>query len=229
MPWPDQHFIGARGNACDPVAGCPAEVFANSSSTLYRIDLSNNQPTATPVGALGAQITDITRLDDGRIFGVSFTSLFQIDPGTGRAQLVGPLGAGGVNGLTSTGNRLLASSTEGVFYAIDPGSGRAARVGRFGSGITSSGDMCFGPNGVLYLTSPGGPQRATTDRLMRVDPATGSAIPLGDTGLSRIYGMTFTGSQILGFTEAGVVTLLNPASGVATALGTLQIPFWGAS
>jgi hypothetical protein len=226
---PDPPFIGARGNTCDPVTGCPVDVYAHTSATLYRIDLGASPPVANLVGQMGAQITDITRLGDGRIFGVSFDALFQIDASTGRAQRVGSLGVDGVNGLTSTGNRLLASSTEGVFYTVDPASGRAGRIGRFGQGITSSGDMCFGPNGVLYLTAPHDPQRGTSDRLMRVDPATGNAVLLGNTGLDRMYGLTFTGSQMLGFTEAGIVARIDPSTGAATPIGTLQVPFWGSS
>ena len=222
-------FIGARGNACDPVTGCPSEIFAHTAHSLYRIDISNNQPTASLVGDFGAQITDIARTSDGRIYGVSFRALYEIDPISARARLIGPLGADGVNGLAANGGRLVASSTQGVFFYVDPGTGRATRVGRFGRGVVSSGDLCFGPNGALYLTSPHGPSNATTDRLMRIDPATGAATIVGGTGLSRIYGLTFTGTEILGFTEAGVVVQLDSNTGAATPLATLGNSFWGAS
>lgn len=221
--------IGARSNACDPVTGCPSEIFAHTSRSLFRIDVSNNQPTAALVGNFGVEITDITRLADGTIYGVSFSALYQIDPSSARARLIGPLGANGINGLAASGNRLVASSTNGYLFYIDPSTGRASQVGRFGRGIVSSGDLCFGPNGVLFLTSPHGPSNATTDRLLRIDPVTGAATVLGDTGLSRIYGLTFTGTDMLGFTEAGVVVAIDPNTGAARQLATLGNPFWGSS
>ncbi len=203
-------------------------LYGHSSNQLYRIDLSGSQIRTIPVGAFGAQITDLAQTADGRLYGVSFSMLYGVDPQTGRAQQVGPLGVNTVNGLVAAGQRLLASSTDGFFFYVDTGTGQATRVGAFGQGIGSSGDLCFGPGNQLFMTSPAG----GVDQLVRVDPVTGAATVVGSTGLSAVYGLVYTGSErneLIGLTEGGVVARIDPLSGAGVPLGTTSVSFWGGS
>ncbi len=213
----------ARGN------NASTEILAHSAAALFRLDLSTGQPQVQRIGNFGTQITDIAQTDDGRLFGVSFSSLFHIDLQTGRAQLVGRLGTNHANGLAASGRRLVASGTDGALYAIDIASGRSQGVGRFGRGVVSSGDLCFSSGGVLYMTAPVGGQTGSIDQLVRLDPSSGVASPIGSTGQRRVYGMACAGQNLFGLTEGGAIVRLDPQSGAATPIGQVQVPFWGAT
>lgn len=205
-------------------------IYGHSSKQLFRLELTGQGARTVPIGAFGAQITDIAMTDDGHLYGVSFSNFYSVDPQTGQTQLIGSMGVNDVNGLASVGNRLLASSTRGSFYYVNRGSGRATRAGAFGQGVVSSGDLSLGPGGVLYLTAPSGSRIGGPDRLMRVDPVTGAATQVGNTGLNAIYGLAFTGGQrneLIGLTESGVIARINPQTGAATQLATTSTPFWG--
>lgn len=205
------------------------EVFGHSANQLYRVDLSTNPPQTKLVGAFNTQITDIAQLGDGRLFGVSFRALYQINPLNGQAQPVGTLGRNNVNGLAATGQRLLASSTDGLLYNVDVNTGRATPVGRFGGNTGSSGDIAFGPGGVLYLAANRRGQTRGIDRLMRLDPSTGAATAVGSLGLSHVYGLASRGDALYGLTESGMVTRINLQTGAAAPIGQTGVRFWGGS
>lgn len=226
---------GGRGQQIRPATrGFDVErtIYGHSSNQLFRLELTGQGARAVPIGSFGAQITDIAMTADGQLFGVSFSNFYSVDPQTGHTQLIGSMGVNDVNGLASVGNRLLASSTRGNFYYVDRGTGRATRAGTFGQGVVSSGDLSLGPGGILYLTAPSGARIGGADRLMRVDPVTGAATQVGNTGLSAVYGLAFTGgerNELIGFTESGVIARIDPQTGVATQLAVTSTPFWGAT
>ena len=205
-------------------------IFAHSSGQLFAIDLSMQTPRAVAIGPFGAQITDLALTDDGQLYGVGFDTLYLVDPRTGRATAVGSLGPSDVNGLASLGNRLVAGSTSGGYYYVDRATGRATRAGSFGRGVVSSGDLCLGPDGVLYLTSPIGSRIGGQDQLLRVDVVTGATTPVGGTGLTAIYGLIYTRgerNELLGFTETGVIARIDTRTGAAAQVAITGIPFWG--
>lgn len=205
-------------------------IFAHSSRQLYRIDLASQTPRAVPIGAFGAEITDLALTDDGQLFGVGFDTLYLVDPQQGFARAIGPLGPTDVNGLAAIGDRLVAGSTSGGFYYVDRVTGRATRAGNFGQGVVSSGDLCVGPGGVLYLTSPVGSRIGGQDQLLRVDPVTGAATPVGNTGLASVFGLIYTGgerNELLGVTEAGVIARIDPRTGAAAQMAMTGVTFWG--
>ncbi|MCK7501019.1 MAG: hypothetical protein MZW92_70930 [Comamonadaceae bacterium] len=141
-----------------------------------------------------------------------------------------PARASDVNGLAAMGNRLVAGSTSGGFYYVDRVAAEATRVGVFGRGVVSGGDLCVGPGGVLYLTSPAGSRIGGQDDLLRVDPATGVATPIGTTGLAAVYGLIYTGgerNELLGLTEAGVIARIDPRTGAAAQMAVTGVAFWG--
>jgi hypothetical protein len=205
-------------------------IFAHSSGQLFRIDLTTQTPQVISIGSFGAQLTDLALTDDGQLYGVGFDTLYLVDPQQGFARPIGPLGPTDVNGLAAVGNRLVAGSTSGGFYYVDRVTGRATRAGSFGQGIVSSGDLCVGPGGVLYLTSPVGSRIGGQDQLLRVDPVTGAATPVGSTGLPSVFGLVYTGgerNELLGFTEGGVIARIDPHTGAAAQMALTGVPFWG--
>ncbi len=221
----------AQGGYCDPATGCNGGTtfYGSTARSLVVIDLSGATPRVLPVGDFGAEVTDLARAPDGTLYAVGFDSLYRVDQRTGRATLVGSLGVNDVNGLVWGGQGLLASSTDGLLYEVSPATGAARPLGSFGPGIGSSGDLCFGPGGALYMTSPEGGRAGAPDRLVRVDPRTGAAAVVGPTGTARVYGLAWVDGALTGVTESGALVRLDLRTGGATTLGTAGLPFWGAS
>jgi len=220
----------ARSEFCDPATGCPAQQFhANSAESLYRIDLAGASPTVTLVGALGTQITDIATCPDGRIFGVSFTALYEISPQTGHATPIGAHGSRTANGLTCATGHLQASSTNGQLLSLDPSSGRGRpSFPAQGSGmVSSSGDLVF-HGGALLMTSPSGPSTSSADVLVRLEVGRGRVHVIGNTGLAHVYGLVSVGADLLGLTDSGAIVRIDPQTGATAPIAQTSIPFWGA-
>lgn len=71
---------------------------------------------------------------------------------------------GVIPGFGSTGG-------EGGVQVVDPN----GSVSWFARGLVTPNDLCFGPDGFLYVTDPTRPKEVNTGRIWRVDPVTGDA------------------------------------------------------
>ncbi|RMH40140.1 MAG: hypothetical protein D6689_14615 [Deltaproteobacteria bacterium] len=80
--------------------------------------------------------------------------------------------------------------------------------------------------GTVATVKQGG---AGTDLLARVDPTTGAATVIGDTGVADIWGVGFWGNRVFGFTDDGQFVLLDPATGAATLVDSGSVRWWGAA
>ena len=67
-----------------------------------------------------------------------------------------------------------------------------------------------------------------TDWLARVDPYTGKATPIGDTGIDRIWGLGYWEGKLYGFTSDAEFVLIDRNTGKATLVSTDNISWWGA-
>ena len=176
-------------------------------------------------------ITDIAETSDGRLFGVSFDTLFLIDPASAALSKVGPLNAGGenpwVNGLTVAPDGTLYASGGGELYRVDPNSAAVERVGPFGPNISSSGDIVWGPLGAIFMSDF--EFQTQTDTLVSLNPLTAEATPVGAIGFSSVYGLSFNGLFLFGLTATGEILQLDPSSGKATVLHDFDLSWWGAS
>jgi hypothetical protein len=101
--------------------------------------------------------------------------------------------------------------------------GAGTLVGSFGAGLTSSGDLAFDSNDVLYaaLNQGGGVV------LARVDRTTGAATVIGATGQPTVYGLAFACCHLFGTTERGELLQVNAATGAATVVGVNGLTQWG--
>jgi hypothetical protein len=230
---PDDSRCGP-GERCDPACGgcildvAPAGRFlAHSSSSLYQIDPA--APSGTYVGDIGYSVTDIAVTSDNMLWGITFTSLLVIDYCTGTGSFVGDVGGtSSLNALVSAPDGMLfGADYGGDVWRIDPATGRGTRIGSYGAGLSSSGDLAYGPDDRLY-----GAVRASwssNDLLIAVNPVTGRAALVGDIGFPFVYGLAVLSGVLYGLTDAGQLITISMATGRGTLVGTVGSSFWGAA
>lgn len=190
-------------------------------SNLFTLDPATASPHLVgPVGIAG--VTDIAS-HGPNLYGVGFSQFLRLNPDTGAGIVVlpGPIGFS-TNGLAvASDGTIYAGTTAGQLIQIDPHTGVGALVGSFGGGLTSSGDLAFDSNGVLYgaLGSP--------VVLARINRSSGAATVIGSTGLSTVYGLAFFCCRLYGATSAGELVNINVATGSATVIGKNTLTHWG--
>jgi sugar lactone lactonase YvrE len=190
-------------------------------SQLYTLDPATASPNLVgPVGM--AQVTDIA-FHGPTLYGVSFSQFLRLNPDTGAGVAIGGIGFT-TNGLAvSADGTIYAGTTAGQLIRINPVTGAGTLVGNFGAGLTSSGDLVFDSNDVLYgaLNSGGGVV------LARIDRNTGVATVIGPTGLNTVYGLAFFCCRLYGTSSPGELVDINVASGKATVIGKNTLTHWG--
>jgi hypothetical protein len=208
-------------------------VYAHSSDSLYRVD-----PDSLEISLVGPfqwpivfdSMTDIAIDKDGVMIGISFDKVYRIDPDTALCTYLAPLDRS-FNGLSfipdatdpdGVAEKLVAAALDGSIYAIDPGSGVATYFGAYG-GYGSSGDVVSVQGFGTVATVTG-----ASDVLVRVNPATGAATPIGATGVKDIWGLGFWKDKVYGFTAAGQFVLVDVVTGVASIVETGAVSWWGA-
>jgi hypothetical protein len=222
-------------------SGEKALVYAHSGSDLFSVDPESLQFSRVgPFLIHGAtrdeylnDVTDIAIDRNGRIVGTTFHDLLEIDGKTAACTRIAPLPPGrSFNGLswirTERGEeQLLATTLDGGVYRIDPVTGNATSVGGLGGGLRSSGDLVsVASYGTLVTVMTVG---AASDQLARVDPATGVATVIGDTGFKKVWGLGFWKDRVFGFTQTGQFILIDPKTGAGKLVDTISaFPFWGA-
>lgn len=220
-------------SCCTPTTtNVDGTIWANSSSTLYRIDPNTLAVTTVGTFASGEEMTDVAVTPDGVLYGVSFTTLYTIDKTTAKATALVEIGGSGNNSLTFLQNgTLLASDSSGAVKVINPTTGVVTTIGSYGNGLTSSGDVVAVQNGTMYgisKTKAGGGDASSSNVLVRVDPNSGAATAVGATGKSEVWGLAYAKSKVIGFTTAGQILQIDPQTGASTVVATKNVVFWGA-
>jgi outer membrane protein assembly factor BamB len=147
----------------------------------------------------------------------------RLNPDTGVGLAIGAIGFN-TNGLAvASDGTVYAGTTAGQLIRINPVTGGGTLVGSFGGGLTSSGDLAFDSNDVLY----GALNSAATVVLARIDRNTGVATAIGPTGLSTVYGLAFVCCRLYGASSSGELLEVNVASGKATIIGKNSLTQWG--
>lgn len=218
-------------------------VYAHSGSDLYRVD-----PKSLEIARVGPfvmkfgtrdrflnTVTDIAVDKAGRMTGITFNELLDINPATAECRSLAQLAGSQLNGLswirTADGGEILAAtSISGAVLQIDPASGTARPLGNLGrdqngSAQKSSGDLVSVASYGTLITLQG----VGNDVLARVDPATGVAQAIGPTGFSKVWGIGFWGNRVFGFTQTGEFILIDPKTGAGSLVRKeTAFPFWGA-
>lgn len=215
-------------------------IYAHSSSTLYKLE----QQTFTLIGNFGfnknaGSVTDIALDDNGLLFAVTFDNVFQCDKGNAKCTWLASLPQS-FNGLTFVPKdtakpgvpALIGIANSGDWNLIEV-AGATAKITKLGAygGFTSSGDA-FSVEGVgTWATVKNG--MFGTDKLVQVNPATGAVIKnVGDTGVSDLWGVAWSGGVLYGFASSGSVYALDMQTGKASTVPGMKVPsgvsWWGA-
>jgi hypothetical protein len=214
-------------------------VYAHTATTLYRVDPDTLQVQMVGDfnwGSVGSdQMTDIAIDKNGKMIGVSFSRVYQVDPTSANTALLSSSLSGTFNGLSFvpaemlglTGDDVLVGTenSDGKVFRIDPMTGAATEVGNMGA-YTSSGDLVAVANFGTMQTVPGG----SGDVLARLAPQTFAATPVGNgTGYSQLWGVAFFKDKIYGFSNGGAFVLIDPNTGAGSMVSNSGIAWWGAA
>ncbi len=199
-------------------------VYLNTSSTLFSYDPGTN--TATQIGRFsmgGRDVTDMTDIAidlSGHMFGVTFSTLYQINPSTAAVTMVAPV-SDDLTGLTFVSDGRLVGTGSRVSF-VDTSTGALTQLVASGR-YTTSGDIIGLPDGMLYWTVEGG------DDLVQVDPNSGATVNIGNIGVSALYGLGYADGVLLGFTSGGRVVDIDAATARNSNGRTLSGSWWGAT
>jgi hypothetical protein len=223
-----------------PFAGEPA-VYANTASTLFKVDpdtLAITRVNDFQWSTGFDQMTDIAIDAQGMMIGISFTSVYRVDPDTAQATLLTSGLDGEFNGLSfvpgdeALGNPEAADvlvatrNLDGHVFSVNPATGQTQQIGDMAGGFSSSGDLVSVRGFGTAATANGLP----LDRLVRLTPVTFVAQQVGtDTGYGDIWGVAFWEDKIYGFTEGGAFVLIDPTTGAAQFVTNSGQAWWGAA
>jgi hypothetical protein len=158
--------------------------------------------------------------------------LYELDPATGDATLIGDMGMEWCTGLAMDSNGNLfavgwhdfdGDDWDPALYAVNPATGAATFIGRsghaFGAAVTDlsfrSDDELFG-----YLVGP------DAHGLGTVNPATGEVTEIGPSGLVQIggNGIAFHPIDALFHSAGDLLNILHQGTGDATWVADLTFP-----
>jgi hypothetical protein len=212
-------------------------VYAHSADTLYKVDPDTLAVTMVGpfVWSTGTdQMTDIALDRTGNMIGVSFTKVYAVDKMTAHATFLANLSTqfNGLSFIPPAGpdpnlpEKLVGTTLDGSVWEINPMTGASTQFGAYGGDLTSSGDLVsvagFGTVATVKHGTTG------NDFLARVDPTTGVATVIGDTGFQNIWGVGFWKGRVYGFTDGMQFVLIDPNTGVATLQQASNVMWWGA-
>lgn len=211
-------------------------VYAHSSSELYSID-----PRRLTVNRVGAfrwpsdghdhRMTDIAVNAQDQMWGITYDAIYRVDSGTAACTFVAPFPGTQFNGLSFIPGGelegyevLVAANTSGGYFRVDTVTGQTSQLGSYGSGVGSSGDIVSVANGGTFATV----MSAGEEYLARLDPRTGRATLIGETGQERTWGLGYWRQRVFGLTAGGNLVVIDIATGRASLVTSNGPAWWGA-
>ncbi len=219
-------------------------VYVHTGQSLYTMDPSNYDMIKVGdfgVGTTAADdMTDLAVLPDGRIYTISRTQLFEVNPKTGKATLlmdkVSTVDGSNVAMTTLPDGTLLASDQKGEVRVIDPIAKKVTVLGTYGNGYDTAGDLVSVSDGTMYGIAKMGPgTRTDANALIKVNTTTAKATLVGTietatgTGFTGVFGIAYQGGNVFAFTKNGEVIKIDPDTGKAELVRThATLEFYGA-
>lgn len=213
-------------------------VYAHTSSELYAVD-----PRALTLRRVGAfafpndgrdhQMTDLAIDSRQQFWGITFDSIYRVNPTDARCVFVAPFLGSMFNALSfipggeldPEAEVLVGADRGGAYYRVDTRTGAVTRLGAYGAGLGSSGDIVSVAGGGTFATVTDGDE----ELLARIDPRTGAATRIGPTGLTHTWGVGYWRSRVFGFTEGGTIAVIDIARGSSMAIPAERRAWWGAA
>jgi hypothetical protein len=206
----------------------------------------------------GSGFYDIAVDEDGALIGIAEEGLYAVDVESAECELVTEFPSGsphffslsyvkGMDLADPGADHLVAASVEqGAWVEIDPDGTTTDEI--FDTiGYYDDPDLQWVSSGDIVSLQVAADEYRTyatvwcdagysssgeceTDWLARIDPETGQALLIGQTGYQQIFGLGFWGAEVYGFTNGGEMITIDVESGVGTAveLGDDYGAFWGA-
>lgn len=224
-----ENAIGERSEPCfvtleateapAPEEPPPADlpVYINTGGELWGFD-----PVAVRATFIGSfedaygsspdTITDIAIDLSGNMYGVSFATLYRIDPTTAAVTRIGATD-GELVGLTFLSDGRLVGAGDGV-YIVDTASGRFTSTLVASGRYSTSGDIVGLPDGNLYWATLGS---SSSDDLVVINPGSGSATRRGSIGVGNVYGMAWYDGTLWGFTDGSQAVEIDSTTARGTA------------
>ena len=189
------------------VAG-PVLYIDDSDGNLGTVDVQTG--AVTVIGATGVVLTDIAFAPNGKLYGISFTDLYRINPTTAVATRIGAHGIAQGNALVFGDDGTLYAMGNGAtdLYTVNLYTGVASVLADIG--FESAGDLAFN-DGELYLSS-------TTNDLIEFDPDTFEVTDVGSFGFDNVYGLATGDDGVLYGVSGTQVFSVDTATGMGTFL-----------
>lgn len=190
---------------------------SSASGQLVAADVGTGEVES--IGVTGAPFTDIAFDPDDRLFGVTWDSLFEIDPHSGTTTYIGAHGFPGarneINALVVGADGTAYAAGNDILLALDLESGAGTYLGTL-SGYNSAGDLAFDADGRLLLTTD-------TGELVEVHVDGSGAVAIGDLPFDDIYAFAATPEgELYGVRARREIVAIDAHSGLATVVGSLQ-------
>ena len=163
------------------------------------------------IGDMGVEMTDIAFAPDGRLFAVSFFDLYEVDPATAQATLIGGHGISDGNALVFANQDVLYAmgGDSTLLYQLNLATGAATQLGDVGG--SSAGDLAFN-GGDLYVSS-----NAATLIRIGLNPVSGTVV--GSIGFLDVYGLATADDGVLYGISGTQIISIDTSTGAGTLLG----------
>ncbi|MCC3424564.1 MAG: DUF11 domain-containing protein [Microcoleus sp. PH2017_01_SCD_O_A] len=171
----------------------------------------------------GSIFADIAFSNDNKLLGIQIAplprQLYKINPETGSSSVIGDFPSGvEMAALEFSPSNILYgasrsnSSNSSKLYTINPQTGAASSIANFPFDSTSGGDIAFDPVNNRFLFAKGS---GSSFSLFSVS-LTGQSTKIGDIGFGSVFGLSFEGSTLVGFTGDNKRIIIDPATGKGT-------------
>jgi hypothetical protein len=217
--------------AVTPQMATAATIYvAGSGNEFGTLDLSTGGFTS--IGTLnlpsGDQMFGMGFGSDGNLYGLDAQTpgaqLYQINTSNANVTAIGsPLALSAV-GATADANGtmyVLSQDQSALFYTLNPPSTAINFVGS--TGVLGVGLVAVNGAGTQLFASTPDPNSNTTTDLYSINPTTGAATLLGDTGGFVLGSGLFVQNTLYGFDTSGAIVTLDTTTGAGTQVATYNL------